>query len=289
MKQSTILPRLFLAIALTCQVAHSLNNVSDNNSDNRRHLRNASAKTAARANSNIKESFLASLVSSSTPSNPNVHPFVQVMETMFKTATKELVRHAVTEAESTREQQQPHRRRLGIFQRNHGITYTRTVTLNDDDSAFHVGFDGANCDSADVYGDTDCHFDWGESVSGKVNATFNTVLKEGDVMALDAKGLMYGLVSVFDWSTSCAACGEECIIEVPKYIPLSEETITISMPPCPYNMGEDPLTEFAFHEHLPDSSPTNGWVSVSLNVNIYFEDGETGERFFELGTSTTLL
>lgn len=62
-----------------------------------------------------------------------------------------------------------------------GVTFTREI--NKLPGSFDLHFDNNNrCDSQDVHGDNDCHFDWNEDVTGAYKLVIDVPIEEGDQM-----------------------------------------------------------------------------------------------------------
>lgn len=221
----------------------------------------------------------------STTSSNHYHPIIHAINHMHRSTTEVLGGIDITST-----LQNLVVKPQGLFGPDKGVSYKRSIMLNDDDSSFYMDFDGDNCKRADIYGDNRCHFDWGETVSGTVNATFNLTFDEGDVIGIDTRALIYQLIPVFEWSVSCPACGGNCTIDLPEAFPIvnmTESSISMEMPPCPY--VADPVKGYTFSQVLPLESPTNGLVSVLLKSSFYVDDKSSGSRIFEMETSTTML
>jgi len=82
------------------------------------------------------------------------------------------------------------------------------------------------CEELDEFGDTNCHFDWEDVVSVKVEGELAEDLDEGDRMEADLK-----INKFIKFKFSCAVCGQDCTVKVP----IIDETITIKSPSCPIN------------------------------------------------------
>lgn len=75
-----------------------------------------------------------------------------------------------------------------------GVTFTRTITQFPDDAAFSMNLDDHNdndqqhvCQQRDEYGDNECHFDWGQLVTGNFTVKFSDQIEQGDFIVGDVK------------------------------------------------------------------------------------------------------
>ena len=115
------------------------------------------------------------------------------------------------------------------------------------------------CSKTDQYGSNDCKFDWGQTITGTLNATLPVAITTGATVSVDAK--IDGLIS---WKFSCPVCGGFCVLD----IPVVKKTENITMPPCPLvNAGNFFNTTTAA---LPSKSPVP--VSVSFKGTAELKD-----------------
>lgn len=68
-----------------------------------------------------------------------------------------------------------------------GVTFTRNINLFPADAAFVMSLADDDCKQHDVFGDNDCHFSWGQSVTGTFNVKFSDQIEEGDYIIGDFK------------------------------------------------------------------------------------------------------
>lgn len=61
-----------------------------------------------------------------------------------------------------------------------GVTFTRNINLFPADAAFTMSLADDDCKQHDVFGDNDCHLNWGQNVTGKFNVKFSDQIEEGD-------------------------------------------------------------------------------------------------------------
>lgn len=61
-----------------------------------------------------------------------------------------------------------------------GLSFTRTIS--DIPGSFDLQFDGNHCQLQDDYGDNECHFDWGEDITGRYKVQIDEDIVEGDVL-----------------------------------------------------------------------------------------------------------
>ena len=61
-----------------------------------------------------------------------------------------------------------------------GVTFTRSIKhLN---ATFTLHLEDHHCRTQDMYGDNDCHYDWGEKVLGSYTVVSPHVIQQGDYM-----------------------------------------------------------------------------------------------------------
>jgi hypothetical protein len=68
-----------------------------------------------------------------------------------------------------------------------GVSFTRNINLFPADAAFVMSLADDDCKQHDVFGDNDCHFSWGQNVTGKFNVKFSDQIEEGDYIVGDFK------------------------------------------------------------------------------------------------------
>jgi hypothetical protein len=68
-----------------------------------------------------------------------------------------------------------------------GVSFTRNINLFPADAAFVMSLANDDCKQHDVFGDNDCHFSWGQNVTGKFNVKFGDQIEEGDYIVGDFK------------------------------------------------------------------------------------------------------
>jgi hypothetical protein len=68
-----------------------------------------------------------------------------------------------------------------------GVTFTRNINLFPADAAFVMSLADDDCKQHDVFGDNECHFSWGQNVTGKFNVKFSDQIEEGDYIVGDFK------------------------------------------------------------------------------------------------------
>mmetsp|Transcript_15269 Transcript_15269/g.22510 ORF Transcript_15269/g.22510 Transcript_15269/m.22510 type:complete len:190 (-) Transcript_15269:85-654(-) len=143
-----------------------------------------------------------------------------------------------------------------------GLSFTRTIY--EVPGSFDLRFNGNNCGSTDDHGDNDCHFDWGDDVTGVYKLNIANIIDATDKFEGHFK-----IDSFISYSFSCALCGEDCVLEVPvvkfKYI--------IPMPSCPVPAhNETTQIEYQLSKH----SPTEGILThLEGHVKVVKASGET--------------
>jgi hypothetical protein len=75
-----------------------------------------------------------------------------------------------------------------------GVTFTRTISKFPTDAAFVISLADDDCKQHDVYGDNECHFSWGQNVTGNFKVKFSDQIEEGDFIVGDFK-VRIGLVA----------------------------------------------------------------------------------------------
>lgn len=63
-----------------------------------------------------------------------------------------------------------------------GVSFTWKISQLPQDSSFDLHFDGNKCKSQSIYGDNDCHYNWGDTVSGQYKLSVQEEIVEGDTM-----------------------------------------------------------------------------------------------------------
>merc|ERR1719491_1655543 len=66
-----------------------------------------------------------------------------------------------------------------------GISFEREVKAGSDMISGALFFDGNFCNKQDAFGDNDCSFPWGSTISGNLEVTANITLDVGDTLGGD--------------------------------------------------------------------------------------------------------
>lgn len=163
-----------------------------------------------------------------------------------------------------------------------GIAFNRTISYLSSADSLKLHFDPKYCKETDVYGENDCHYNWGERVAlnyavfanesldenAYIEGSFKVnklVLTEDSFVSLSLNVILtnnlISQVAMLPWHFTCAVCGQDCKAKAPIVI----LDFDIPMPPCPI----DPIVyadNVAFQ--LPDLSPTEGLVAVPLQGEV---------------------
>lgn len=141
-----------------------------------------------------------------------------------------------------------------------GVSFERWI-YTDEFSNASLTFEGDHCQKSDQFGDTECHFLWGETVTGRVFSNEQVTVDEGDSLSYKIEAYAYGVDKLLDWTFSCPACGTTCTIKFPKDYPINNKTeVTVEMPSCPTVIPA--VVDMAFNQTLPMDSASGG-VPVS--------------------------
>jgi hypothetical protein len=153
-----------------------------------------------------------------------------------------------------------------------GLSFIRQI--DEVPGSFDLVFDGHHCTQVDGHGDNECHYLWGEDITGKYKLTVDRDIDEGDSMTGHFKvrspsKLMFFMAFHFKsqppppqshlsqidrfipYSFTCALCGEDCILT----IPVVKFTYTIPLPACPVPAH---TIETRIEYKLQSNSPTEG-------------------------------
>jgi hypothetical protein len=76
---------------------------------------------------------------------------------------------------------------IPIVRRQEGRSFTRNINVFPADAAFVMSLADDDCKQHDVFGDNDCHFSWGQNVTGKFNVKFSDQIEERDYIVGDFK------------------------------------------------------------------------------------------------------
>jgi hypothetical protein len=141
-----------------------------------------------------------------------------------------------------------------------GIYFSRSISSWSPDSPLQVQFDSKHCKETDVYGENNCHFDWGDQVDVNYSIYVNQTLDESaylegtfKVKSRIEECQFQSLVAVFlthtlfvhrspmklqvgkvPWRFTCSMCGEDCEMK----IPVIDFDFSFPMPPCPILCGK---------------------------------------------------
>ena len=174
-----------------------------------------------------------------------------------------------------------------------GLSFTREIS--EIPGSFDLVFDGNQCKSQDAHGDNDCHFEWGEDVTGSYKLQVDHTIDEGDQMEGHFKVRGYyqnsliicnnhafptntltqplQIDSLIPYSFTCPLCGEDCVLS----FPVVKFTYTIPLPPCPVPAH---TVQTNIEYRLQPDSPTEGIPThVEGIVKIYRSTGEQMAEF----------
>lgn len=126
----------------------------------------------------------------------------------------------------------------------------------------------ANCLQRDIYGDNECHYDWGTDLSVTVNATTNNV----EIVAGDYVNGKLKMDHIIPYDFKCQLCGQDCLLK----IPFLKRDIIIPMPrtcPIPTKMVTKHLI-IPLGDHCPLHVP-----KTTITGTIELRHGATEEKF----------
>ena len=135
---------------------------------------------------------------------------------------------------------------------------TGAFELNFDDSSHH-------CTVRDEYGDNHCHFDWGETITGRVTVQLNDPVVEGDYLVGALR-----LDRFIPYNFRCALCGEDCVLT----FPVIQHNETILMPKCPVSVH---TTSQKIVYQMMEDDPTRGKFTTKIEGTIQFAQAATGK------------
>lgn len=174
-----------------------------------------------------------------------------------------------------------------LFNRKKGITFKHTVTVDDltanETLHYKLDFDGDYCKDSDEYGDNNCHFGWGETVSGTFSPNFVLYVDEGLEIEESMEIFAFGTIPISQWSSSCPLCIASgvgvCSLDLPDTLEdlLPFEDIEIPLPLCPYMSNY--TVERELSDDLPDESPLGSWVTLLIQGHIGVKDKNGDTKF----------
>lgn len=149
-----------------------------------------------------------------------------------------------------------------------GVTLTHIVKKEYDALSYSVDIIGSYCSTRDVYGDNQCHSDWGERILGNGTVSFNGTVKEGYVAEINYQVFAFGSYLVYDDTTSCPACSPtsvgSCYLGVPENSPINFTFFEVLFEPprCPFDA--EASFNITIDEVLPDESPFGVYVILQI-------------------------
>eukprot|EP00592_Proboscia_alata_P009269 CAMPEP_0194352942 /NCGR_PEP_ID=MMETSP0174-20130528/1334_1 /TAXON_ID=216777 /ORGANISM="Proboscia alata, Strain PI-D3" /LENGTH=270 /DNA_ID=CAMNT_0039121273 /DNA_START=62 /DNA_END=874 /DNA_ORIENTATION=+ len=137
-----------------------------------------------------------------------------------------------------------------LSKKKSGINFDRTFQ-HVEPSIFGFGlfFEDESCNESDEFGDHNCHFNWGNVISGSFEGELKEDLTAADKFIVDMK-----LNKYVKFKFSCNVCGKDCNIEVP----VIKKSMTYSAPACPINKN--------LSQDLSIQLPSSGLGGVHLNA-----------------------
>jgi len=117
----------------------------------------------------------------------------------------------------------------------------------------------------DKYGDNQCHFDWGETISGRATVKLSDPIVEGDFMV----GALI-IDKFIPYKFRCALCGQDCVLE----IPVLKRNETIHMEKCPVTVD---TTKGHIVYQMMDESPSRGKITTKVDGTVQLTQGATGK------------
>lgn len=149
-----------------------------------------------------------------------------------------------------------------------GIGFERKITQVEDGATFFLEFSGGTCQTNDTYGDSSCHYQWGESIIANYTMQLGEKLDEGDVLRANLK-----VDHLVPYSFTCAVCGSDCVLK----LPVVDLQWSFPTQDCPIDTN---LIIDSFREDLGKKSPTDGIpVHVEGGVHIIRESGDIAAAF----------
>eukprot|EP00586_Coscinodiscus_wailesii_P004864 CAMPEP_0172483420 /NCGR_PEP_ID=MMETSP1066-20121228/10439_1 /TAXON_ID=671091 /ORGANISM="Coscinodiscus wailesii, Strain CCMP2513" /LENGTH=282 /DNA_ID=CAMNT_0013247299 /DNA_START=85 /DNA_END=933 /DNA_ORIENTATION=- len=199
---------------------------------------------------------------------------------------------SIIEKYNSKEAYEENNRSLGLFNRKRGITFKHSVAVNDlmanETLHYSLDFDGDYCKDSDKYGDNDCYFGWGSTMSATLSPNIVLYVDEGLEVELDLEIFAYGTIPISQWSSSCHLCsesGEEvCSFDPPDALSALSALIPfadVEFPQyaCPYMVNN--TKELEVSEDLPDESPLGSFVTLLIQGHISLKD-EIGDTKFKV-------
>jgi len=153
-----------------------------------------------------------------------------------------------------------------------GVSFEREVNVGSDRISGAVFFDGNFCDKQDAFGDNDCSYRWGSSISGNLEVTANITLDVGDTLGGDVTVTVF-FIPIYSYDVVCQACGADCVIVNP-----TGDDLVIELPPCPIIIDAT-AESFDFAIELPSSSPIGG-IGASVDATAFL--AQQGRKIYEV-------
>lgn len=114
----------------------------------------------------------------------------------------------------------------------------------------HAIFNDGHCEVSDIFGDNNCHYNWGDDITIDYDGWIGEQLDDDVYIEISAK-----IGSLFYHTQTCPICGDDpCSINLPL---VSYWNWSIELPPCPLT------PEFLsgnLKRKLPDKSPIPGFL-----------------------------